>query len=439
VTFLSPSAAFSTFVRFVGPASPQTHARPRTVVNRRRLGRFWRSDNGNVAIVFSLSLPVVIGGAGLGVETSYWFYKDLQLQAAADAAAYAGALEKRSGSSNSKVTEAAEDAAIKNRYNTAIGTIEVNSPPSSGPSAGTPAVEVILVHSLDRYFSKIFEDGPVIVRARAVANYQVASEACLLALHPSASKAILFSGNSSMQLTGCSVMANSVADDAVKSQGSADVSVDCIISAGGVDLGYGASMSECTSPIVNAPPVADPFASLPVPTAPGSCLNDNAATLQPGRYCSGLNINKEVTLSPGVYFISGGDFKINANGDVSGEDVTIYLDGDARVSINGNATVNLSAPTEEEDVYAGILFFTDRDSSGGAANTFNGTAGSLLTGAIYSASQDVQYLGDFSGVDGCTRIVGRTIEWSGNAEFNQDCSALGIPSIPAMQVVNLAE
>jgi hypothetical protein len=410
------------------------HSRAENVPWRARL---WRNERANVAIVFALTLPVVVGGAGLGVETSYWFYKDLQLQAAADAAAYAGALEKRSGSAEDDVGSAAEKAAAQNRYDAAIGTIEVNSPPLSGPNTGTAAVEVLLVQSLDRYFSKIFVDGPMVVRARAVANYQVASEACVLALHPSASKAALFSGSSVMKLKGCSVMANSIADDAVKSQGSATVAVDCIVSAGGVDLTSGTSMSECDDPILNAAPVGDPFASLPAPSPPVGCLNGNGATLQPGRYCGGLNINSDVELAAGTYFITGGNLKINAKGNVQGEGVTIYLDGDARVSINGNATVKLSAPTEGD--YAGILFFTDRDSSGGSANTFNGTADSLFTGAIYSASQEVQYLGNFSGVDGCTRIVARTIEWSGNAEFDQDCSDLGIPSIPALQLVHLAE
>ncbi|TIW31825.1 MAG: hypothetical protein E5V71_20960, partial [Mesorhizobium sp.] len=56
------------------------------------------SESGNVAIIFALCLPIVVGGAGLGVETSYWYYSSLKLQAVADAAAYAGALEKVSGS-----------------------------------------------------------------------------------------------------------------------------------------------------------------------------------------------------------------------------------------------------------------------------------------------------------------------------------------------------
>ncbi|MER8665555.1 pilus assembly protein TadG-related protein, partial [Mesorhizobium sp. M1148] len=57
--------------------------------------RFWpalvratRARNGNVAVVVAFTLPVVVGGAGLGMETSFWYYSSLKLQAVADAAAY---------------------------------------------------------------------------------------------------------------------------------------------------------------------------------------------------------------------------------------------------------------------------------------------------------------------------------------------------------------
>ncbi|MER8974008.1 pilus assembly protein TadG-related protein [Mesorhizobium sp. M0800] len=51
-------------------------------------------ESGNVATIFALSLPIVVGAAGLGIETSYWYFSSLKLQAVADAAAYAGALER---------------------------------------------------------------------------------------------------------------------------------------------------------------------------------------------------------------------------------------------------------------------------------------------------------------------------------------------------------
>jgi hypothetical protein len=143
------------------------------------------------------------------------------------------------------------------------------------------------------------------------------------------------------------------------------------------------------------------------------------------------------TLEPGVYFVSGGNLKINANANISGSGLLFYLTGGARVSINGTATVNLSAATTGP--YAGILFFGDRTDIGATKNSFNGTADSLLTGAIYFASQAIQFLGNFSGIDGCTQVVGLTVEWSGNANVSKDCTAHGMRDIPATQLVKLVE
>ena len=114
-----------------------------------------------------------------------------------------------------------------------------------------------------------------------------------------------------------------------------------------------------------------------------------------------------------------------------------YLTNGARVSINGNATVQLSAATS--GTYSGMLFFGDRADVGSTKNTFNGTANSKLTGAIYFASQDIQYNGNFSGDGGCTQVVGLTLAWNGNADVSQDCSAYGMENIPASQMVRLAE
>ena len=60
--------------------------------------RFGAQAKGNVAMIFALALPLVVGGAGFGVETTYWYYRSVELQAAADAAAHAGAIERRAGS-----------------------------------------------------------------------------------------------------------------------------------------------------------------------------------------------------------------------------------------------------------------------------------------------------------------------------------------------------
>lgn len=395
------------------------------------------NTSGSVAAIFALSLPVIVGGAGLGAEVSYWYYKKLQLQAEADAAAYAGGIEKRSGSSTYTVAAMAKSAAVSNGFLADIGTITVNAPPLSGSHQDAKSVEVIVQEPVQRFFSKIFTDTAMTESARAVATFQSSADACILALNPSFSKSILFSGNSTLTLKACVLMSNSVASDAIKEQGSSIINVSCLVSVGGTDLTAAATLTDCKAPITQAPPAADPFANLPVPTDPGNCRNDNGNTLQPGNYCSGMGLNGTVNLKPGTYIVSGGDFKVNANANVSGTGVTIYLTGDSRVSINGNATLDLSAPTT--GTYSGILFFGDRSNAAAVNNTFNGTAGSHLTGALYFASQPVNYIGNFSGTGGCTQIVADTVLWNGNTSISQDCTAYGMKGIPAIQLVKLVE
>jgi hypothetical protein len=394
-----------------------------------------RQTRGNVAMVFAIALPVIVGGAGFGVETTYWYYESLELQAAADAAAHAGAIERRSGSDDETVSDVAIMAATQNGYNAGVGSAVVNAPPVGGPSAGGDAVEVILTEVADRFFTRMFLDKDVNLRARAVAIYRTASNACVLALDPTASRAAEFAGNTAVTLNGCSVMANSSAADAVNLRGSARLTINCLISGGGATVGNGATLTECRSPILNAPAVADPYASIQRPSQQGGCLNANGASLTPGRYCSGLRLGGNVTLQPGVYHISGGDFRINANANIQGSGVTIVLHGSSGLNFNGNATVSLAAPISGN--LAGILFFGDRAGSG--SSTLNGTAASNLTGAVYLPRQSLSYLGNFSGSGGCVRVVARTVEWSGSTQLSADCSTFGIPAIPVLHLVQLAE
>jgi hypothetical protein len=402
------------------------------------IGSLFQNERGSTAIIVAMSMTVVMAGGAFGVETSYWYYKDMQLQAAADAAAYAGALEKREGGDLDAAEVAGTAAAVNNGYDEANGTAEFHSPPSSGSHTTSKAVEVILEENSQRYFSSIITDTPVLLRARAVATYEDAGSACVLALHTSASKAALFSGSSTSKFLGCSVMANSLANNAVTIQGTGKLETSCVYSAGGVSTTTtGLKLDDCKSTQVGVSPVGDPFGDLDPPEASATCQSTSGSTLQPGTYCSGLSLSGTTTLSSGVYVIEGGQFKVNANAKVTGAGVTIYLKGDARVSMNGTATVKLSAPTTGD--YSGVLFFSDRDNSGATKNSFNGTADSLLTGAIYAASQTISFNGNFSGDEGCTQIVGLIVEWNGNANIKKDCKAYGMKSIPAAELVKLVE
>jgi hypothetical protein len=327
---------------------------------------------------------------------------------------------------------AALAAAADNGFTSSV-TAQVTYP-FVGP-AGLSSVQVVLSHPEPRFFSQIFSQSDVVVRTAAVASFNSSANACMLALDPAASKSVLFSGSSQLSLTSCNVMANSIAPDAITTQGSAQLTAPCLMSAGGAVITSNVTLTSCKKPLTNLPPTADPYKSVPAPIIPSKCNPSNGNTLQPGRFCNGLSLSGNVSLNPGVYIVDGGSFKVNANANVSGSGVTFYLTNSATADMNGNATVNLSAPTTGD--YSGMLFFADKNNSSGSGHKFNGTATSKMTGAIYSPNQSVNYLGNFSGQNGCTQVVAKSIQWNGNTSMAVDCSAYGMNKIPVTTIVQL--
>jgi hypothetical protein len=403
---------------------------------------FLRDRRGVTALTFALSLPVVIGGAGLGVETGYWFLEERRLQTAADLAANAGAVALRSGASAAAVDDAAEREAEKNGFDPDTGAIVVHTPPTSGAHQNGRAVEVLIARTIPRYFTRLFKEEPVLVRVRAVAAYESEQQACILALDTWANDAVIFIGNPTATFNGCVVMSNSLADDGITIAGSADVTAPCIVSAGGAAISADLTLTSCAAPMEDMPQAQDPYADLPEPPIPAGCTSvpngnpNEPKTLTPGRYCGGMSLSGDVTLTPGTYVISGGEFRINANANVTGVGVTFFLTDGATVHFNGSAEINLSAPTS--GAYAGVLMYGDRDQSN-AENVFNGTADSLLTGALYFPSQRVTQNGNFSGANGCLRIVAMSIDLRGNSGFSTNCEGTGLDAIEVPGSVSLVE
>jgi Flp pilus assembly protein TadG len=410
-----------------------------TVRRAASLARGWLSSpKGNVALLFALLTPMLIGGAGLATEVGVWYHRRLELQSAADAAAYAAAVELRAGGNQTAFTQEALTAAQASGFDPSLGSITVNNPPQSGTHQTNQAIEVRISEKVPRFFSAIFINTPLVENTRSVTQFQTASNACVLALDNAASGAALFSGSSNVTLTGCSVMANSVSPTAIQSQGAQILTTDCIISVGGVSLTGGVTETVCSQPITQAPPVADPFGNVPSPTPSGTCASTSGGSLSPGTYCGGLTLQGSVVLQPGVYYMQG-DLKVNANANVVGNGVTIYMSGSNAVTMNGNATVNLSAPTS--GTYSGMLMMGDRTCTtcSSTSEQLNGTAASLMTGAIYFPKQNVNYIGNFAGSNGCTQIVADTVTWNGHTHLAANCTGYGMRTLQAYEAVRFVE
>lgn len=387
----------------------------------------------------ALIAPAFVGAIGLSVETGYWHYLQDRAQAAADLSAYAGGVSLRNGDGNDRAIEDATSEAGKLGYSSFDATVTVNAPIVSGPYAGSSGVEVEITYSPPRFFSGLFSSAPITHSVRAAFRTLAGSDACILALNPNADRALYLTGSAGLTLEGCSLMSNSVSDSAFYLTGSADVDVDCINAAGGAELSGGgySLVSDCGSPRSNQPIAEDPYASVPEPNPENydcedlddvSTTSGGVTTVSPGsdgvvRFCDGLTLKDDIAFEPGLYIVDDGSFKINSNADISGDGVTWFMTDGAEAQWNGNADIQFSAPTSGD--YKGIVFMGDRSDSG-ALHKFNGTADSELTGAIYTAASDVEFLGDFSGAGGCLQIVADEIKISGSTEISHSCDHVGI-------------
>lgn len=406
---------------------------------------------GNTTIIFAFCLPALLGFTGFGVETGYWQFKQRQMQTAADMAAYTGAVSLRNNEPTSQARYEAHAEALVHQYEPARGALTMNVPPISGQSINNRSMEVVMTQSMDRLFSAIFSDAPVVVEVRAVATYEELSDACVLALSHTGSAAINFFGSSNISLIECEVMSNSIAPDSLHLGGSTDIQAPCFNSVGGFDVSGGSAnytLTNCSSPRTNLPRALDPYEDVLPPSIPTQCSTiagggppGSAVTVSSGasgvkRFCNGLNLTRDYVFEPGVYVIDGGQFRANGLSSLVGEGVTFYLTGGANVAFNGSARIDLSAPTSGE--YAGLTFFADRDDTG-TNHVFNGSADSSITGSIYMAGGDISFLGDFSGNNGCMQLVGNTVEVGGNANISTDCSGTGIRWAEVPSDVRLVE
>jgi hypothetical protein len=401
-----------------------------------RKTNFFANRRANMAIVMALAAPALVGVCGLSAETGYWFYLEKSAQKAADVAAYAGAVALRNGDSKEKAIAVAMTEAELLGFDDPASIVVAVTPPTSGPNQHARAMEVTIDFEVPRFFSGIFNKESERGDVRAVAAYDTPSNACLLALDIDDPAALTISGSADVTLLSCEVMSNSIASDAVLLSGSGDLETDCVNAVGGVVVKVGGTeltLTDCNAPRQNMARAPDPYADVPEPdldgvpcSSPGSGSGVVTVTAGAGgvkRFCGGLSLSGDYHFEPGVYVIDGGDFRLNSSTTVTGDDVTFFFTDGAEARFNGTATIDVAAPTT--GTYQGIAFMGDRSDTS-AEHRFNGTANSLITGAIYTPASRLVLNGDFSGVDGCMQLVGSTIELLGNMHISTDCEGYGL-------------
>lgn len=459
-----PGAATATAVNLTGRPDPARGPEGPSVERRhiaRRVRDFLSDLRGGIAVTAAIIFPFVIGGIGLGVETSFWYMTQRELQHAADLAAHAAAARMRAGDSYQEIRAAATNIAVSSGFRAGQGTVTVNIPPATGPYAGAAdKVEVLLSENHSRWFTALFAGNQVKLGGRAVSGIEGGSTACILALSRTESGALTVEGSTQVTLENCDVASNSNSSASFLMNGSsAKMTTGCVYTVGQAASTLGLTLTRCTQIHQNAPRVRDPYANVTEPAVVGPCESGNLGnpsrpdTITPTynhpsgvksrRYCNGLDLKGEVTFEPGLYIIEGGNFQINggnanatAAAMIKGAGVTFYLTATATLVLNGNVTITLSPPTTGPT--KGILFFGARNATS-IKHLISGSTGSTLQGALYFPASHIQFRGDSTVANGCTQVIGRIVTMSGNSTLRSVCTVSGTAPLKANEGVSLLE
>jgi len=384
-------------------------------------------------IIVAFILPILIGFTAVAVEGGLWYADHHQLRNIADSSALAAGWARYDGIDEN---QAASTAATPVGFNANTDDIQVNSPPTLGAYKNDAASIEIIVHRARTLIlaQVLMPNGAMSIRARSVVQLKPNSGVCVLALDKTASGAIGNQGSATVNFNGCGVTVNSNSASALTLGGASLLNVDWTQVTGGIVTNGGGTLDSVQAPITGAAPRPDPWASLAMP-ASSSCSQTNyqtsgPSTLNPGRYCSGLQFSKNstTTLNPGTYVIDGGSFSVNGGATVTGNGVTIVMTGSgsnyATVTINGGANVTLTAPSS--GTYAGIAFMQNPNAPTSGSNKFNGGSTMSINGVIHIPNQNVQFAGGNTSGNACTRLVADTITFTGNASLGNNCAGLGL-------------
>lgn len=397
-------------------------------------------EKGAILILSAIVVFVLAGFLGLALDAAYMYFHKRAMQTAADAAAYAGALERLRG--NSGAVYAAKVDASMNGFADGVNGVQVtvNVPPASGSQAGNANfVEVIISDDQPTWFMRALRFNSMNVKARAVAGLGNTGNGCVYALNQDLSNSnngFFVNGTTDSQFS-CGVFSNAH----FRSVGGACVVTPAVSFTG--DYENHNSYGECgPKGMSKGVPVVDPLKGrFSVPS--GSCTANNfrvnkgdVVVISPGVYCGGISISgtvDQVVFSPGVYVLRDGGLSINGGMTVTGTDVTFFNTFTASakygpIDMHGSGLVTLTAPTSGP--YAGLLFYQDPRVSWRANNgsTVAGSVDSVFQGMIYFPTTDLTFSGNSSiGASGTgyTTLIAYNVKINGTARINADYSMLG--------------
>ncbi len=388
-------------------------------------------ERGSVAIVFALALLPIMAAAGAALDYTRASQMRATLQAVVDAAVLTGL--KASSSQRVPTAERYTRSAL-NAQSVAVDQLAFT------PTANQGLRGRVKVRMTSLFGDFLGTDGIAIAAGSEGflrATPSAGAPVCLMLMDPSAAETLRVNGGASVKAPNCEAHLHTTANVGAVFNGNAtfDLKRTCLKGSG-----YRANGSPKLGVVeTNCGVASDPYAGkLPTPANLACTQTDKAFDAkggspiepEPGVYCGATTFNgrQNIRLKPGVYVIKGGGMTVNGGSSITGADVTLYFaDAGSSFRINGNATVQLQAPTSATSPYHGLLMYEPN----GLSRTnlaLNGGAGHRLGGLIYLPSRNVTF-NDGSGVDGdaITMVFNSlTINGGGGTDWRFESAVKGI-------------
>jgi hypothetical protein len=413
------------------------------MARKTRLRSLLADQRGNVLALAAVGLPLLMGCAGLAVDTVQWVLAKRQIQETADGAAIAAvhALIQGVDPETEVVRFLEKDGDLPPE-----AAVDAESSPE-GHRDDPYAVSVRVTVPTSTSFASLFLGGPVTVTAEAVATVVEAGEYCALALGDTDKPGLELAPSTNVE-ADCGFATNASSTQSITADASSSFAAERLLSFGGTDADkalegsavrtYGLKQDD---PFENTEPPAIPSTGCPNATVnPGG---SGEIMLQPGCY-GNMVINGKARLAPGVYILNRGNLLVGATGNLTCRGCAIFLTSDSasvdpasvgKVRIDEHATVKLSAPADGP--YAGILLYQDRrvlSDLDGYENQIGGSSFSKLEGLLYFPSDTLRINARMAPDFGCTRLIGRRIVIDGRLLIAKSCGLSGKINFAATEV-----
>ncbi len=408
--------------RHEGPIA-QKHACV-TVARRRR-------QRGIALIWVAILGMVLVGLAGLALDTGYVLVTAHQLQNAADAAALAGA-----NSVPFSTSQATADAVAMAASNNAAGAaVQLDAPAGDvipgtydratatfSPGGSNPnAVKVTARRTtgspggpLNLIFAPMVGVTSSDVARQAIAMNNPLNAGVLL-LNKTANPSLHLNGTGSnpakINITnGAALVVDSNNAKAIDWTGKPNINASSLYVVGNETSLSGSSVYSSGNLQLQSPVMPDPLAWLPPPPQGTNQASATGPNLQPGYYPKGLP-NGNLKLAGGVYYIDG---NVNIGGNTTidaSAGVMIYLHTGG-ITMSGSSSIKINPPAS--GTYKGISFYQDRSNT--SPDTLQGTPGASNSGVFYFPSAHLTIAGNPTST--ASQLIADTLDIQGNTQLS---------------------